>query len=50
MSGTGNVNSIIGGVKEEVGRTVGNANLTQAGSEQRNDGNAEVRTCLTIVV
>jgi uncharacterized protein YjbJ (UPF0337 family) len=38
---SGNVNSIVGGVKEEVGRAVGNANLTQSGSEQRNDGNAE---------
>ncbi|KAJ2956845.1 hypothetical protein NQZ79_g7342 [Umbelopsis isabellina] len=38
---TGNLNAVTGGIKEEVGRTLGNANLTQAGSEQRNQGNAE---------
>lgn len=37
----GNVNAFVGGVKEELGRTIGNANLTQAGSEQRSQGNAE---------
>ncbi|KAH9814380.1 putative Hmp1-mismatch base pair and cruciform DNA recognition protein [Melampsora americana] len=40
---SGNYNSIVGGLKEQVGSALGNQNLQTSGSEQKATGDAEYK-------